>query len=80
MLVQLVWINMSHLVTKSTEGVFAQRRLRSAWPSAQSAQSRRCPHEETLGPKLPTERTAKSLIRLCGRPGLYESSLDAQSV
>ena len=42
----------------------AQRRLRSAWASAQSDQSLRCPHEESLGPKLPIERTAKTLIRL----------------
>ena len=28
----------------------AQRRLRSAWASAQSDQSLHCPHEETLGP------------------------------
>ena len=26
---------------------------RSAWASAQSDHSVRCPHEETLGPKLP---------------------------
>ena len=27
----------------------AERRLRSAWASAQSVQSLRCPHEESLG-------------------------------
>ena len=31
-------------------GLCAQRRLRSAWASAQSDQSLRCPHEESLGP------------------------------
>ena len=31
--------------------------------------SLRCPHEETLGPKLPIERTAKTLIRLGGGLG-----------
>ena len=31
-------------------GMGAQRQLRSAWASAQSDQSLRCPHEETLGP------------------------------
>ena len=36
---------------------------------AQSDQSRRCPHEETLGPLLPIERTAKTLISLGGCPG-----------
>ena len=44
----------------------AQRRLRSTWASAQSDQSQRCPPEAKLGPKLPTERTAKTLIRLGG--------------
>ena len=38
----------------------AQRRLRSAWASAQSDQSLCCPHEETLGPQLPIGRTAKT--------------------
>ena len=41
-----------------------QRRLRSAWASAQSDQSLRCPHEETWDTQLPIERTAKTLIRL----------------
>ena len=31
-------------------GMCAQLRLRSAWASAQSDQSLRCPHEESLGP------------------------------
>ena len=31
-------------------GMCAQRRLRSAWASAQSNQSLRFPHEESLGP------------------------------
>ena len=31
-------------------GMCAQRRLRSAWASAQSDQRLRCPHEESLGP------------------------------
>ena len=30
--------------------------------------SLRCPHEESWGPELPTERTAKTLIRLGGCP------------
>ena len=38
----------------------AQRRLRSAWASAQSDQSLRCPHEESLDPQLPIEHTAKN--------------------
>ena len=40
----------------------AQPRLRSAWAFAQSDQSLLCPHEETLGPLLPIEHTAKTLI------------------
>ena len=58
----------------------AQRRLRSAWASAQSDQSQRCPPEAKLGPKLPTKRTAKTLIRLGGCPGWSESSLDTKVI
>ena len=58
----------------------AQRRLRSAWASAQSDQSQRCPPEAKLGPKLPTERTAKTLIRLGGCPGWSESSLGTKVI
>ena len=53
----------------------AQRRIRSAWESVQSDQRLRCPQDETLGPYLPIERTAKTLIRLGGWPGWSESSL-----
>ena len=41
---------LSNDMTKQTKSVCAQRRLRSVWASAQSDQSLRCPHEETLGP------------------------------
>ena len=41
---------MSRDMTKPTKWLCAQRRLRSAWASAQSDQSLRCPHEETLDP------------------------------
>ena len=34
----------------------AQRTLRSEWASAQSDQSLRCPHDESMGPWLPIER------------------------
>ena len=60
--------------------MWAQRRLRSAWPSAQSDQSLRCPHEETLGPQPATERKAKTQIRLGGCPGWSESSLGAHAI
>ena len=54
----------------------AQRRLWSDWADAQADLSLRCPHEKSLGTKLPTERTAKVLIRLGGCQG----SLGAQSL
>ena len=54
---------------KKQNGICVQRRLRSAWASAQSDQSFRCPHEESLGPYLPIERTSKTMIRLGGCPG-----------
>ena len=60
-------------------GMCAQRRLRAAWASTQSDQSLRCPHEESWGPELPTERTAKTLIRLGGCPDWSESSVGPQS-
>ena len=62
-----IW-KLSHGMTKPTK-----------W-SAQSDQSQRCPPEAKLGPKLPTERTAKSLIRLGGCPGWSESSLGTQVI
>ena len=43
-------INMRRDMTKPTKWVCAQRRLRSAWASAQSDQSLCCPHEESLDP------------------------------
>ena len=58
----------------------AQQRLRSAWASAQSDHSLCCPHEETLGPQLPTECTTNTLIRLGGCPGWSVSSLGAQII
>ena len=59
-------------------GMCAQRRLRSAWASDQSAQSLRCPHEKArvLSYLLSAQRR---LIRLGGCPGWSESSLGAQS-
>ena len=46
-----------------------------AWVSSEdsdqpgSDQSLHCPHEESLGPELPIECMAKTLIRLHGYPG-----------
>ena len=48
-------------------GVLAQTylsRLMTKPTSAQSDQSLRCPHEESLGPYLPIEHTAKTRISL----------------
>ena len=62
---------------KQQNDLCAQRRLSSAWASAQSDQSLRSPHEDALGPLLPIERTAKSLICLGWCPGWTETSLGA---
>ena len=40
--------------------------------SDQPDQSLRCPHEESLGPELPIERTAKTLIRLITETSPYK--------
>ena len=42
--------DLSRLMTKPTKWLCAQLRLRSAWASAQSDQSLRCPDKESLGP------------------------------
>ena len=42
--------NLSCDMRKPTKWLCARRRLRSAWASAQSDQSLRCAHEESLGP------------------------------
>ena len=39
--------NLSRLMTKQIKWMCAKRRLRSAWASAESDQSLRCPHEES---------------------------------
>ena len=72
--------HMSRLMTNPTKWLCTQRRLRPACISAQFDQSLRCPHEENLGPLLPIERTAKTLIRLGGCPGWFESSLGVHSL
>ena len=61
---------MSRLMTKPTMWLCAQRSLRSAWASAQSDQSLRCPHEESFDPYLPTERIAKTLDQTGRMPRL----------
>ena len=74
-------------MTKPTKWVRNQRRLRSACASAQSDQSLRCADAQAdlslrcvLNGKPFFMRTAKTLIRLGGCPGSFESSLGAHSV
>ena len=74
-----IW-KLSHGMTNHQHDLCAQRRLRSAWASAQSDQSQRCSPEAKLGPKLPIDRTAKTLIRLGGCPGWSESSLGTKII
>ena len=71
---------MSRIMTKPTKWVCAQRRLRSAWASAQSDQSLRCALSGYLRAQAFFMRTAKTLIRLGGCPGWSESSLGAHSL
>ena len=61
-------------------GMCAQRRLRSAWASAQSDQSLRCALNGQLRTPAFLMRTAKTLIRLGGCPGWSESSLGAHAL
>ena len=69
----------SHLMTKPTKWHVRPAKTQiSLGIPPQSDLSLCCPHEETLGPKLPIQRRAKTLIRLGGCPGWSESSLGAQ--
>ena len=66
------WLNLSRLMTKPTKWVCAQRRLRSAWASAQSHQSSLC-----------AQCVAKDLRFLHADskcPGWSESSLGAHAI
>ena len=62
-------VYMRRRMTKPTKWPLRPAETQTACASAQSDQSLRCPHEETLGPQLPIERTAKTLIRLGGAQG-----------
>ena len=53
--------------------------IQTKWASTQSDQSLRCPHEESLGPKLPIKPAAKTMIRLGRCSGWSESSLGEHS-
>ena len=69
---------MSRNMRKPTKWLCPQRRLRSAWASAQSDQSFRCPHGSSLDPLPPFMRVAKSLNRLGKCQGCSESTLGPQ--
>ena len=71
---------MSRDMTKPTKWLCAQRRLRSAWASAQSDQSLRCALNGYLRTQAFFMRTAKTLIRLSRYPGWSEYSLGTQSL
>ena len=65
---------------KTNKMTYAPSEDWSAWASIQSDQSLRCPHEEALGPWLPIECQAKTLIRLRSCAGWSESSLGTQVI
>ena len=71
--------NLSRLMTKPTKWHVHPAKTQISLGIRPVWQSLRCPHEETLGPQLPNEYPAKTLIRLGGCPGWSESSLGAQS-
>ena len=62
---------------KTNKMTCTQRRLRSAWASAQSNQSLRYPHEGTLGPLATHWAQEKTSIKLGGCPGWSKLSLCA---
>ena len=62
--VTAIYISLEPLHDKTNKMTFAPSE-----DSDQPGHSLRCPHEETLSPQLPIERTAKTLIRQGRRPG-----------
>ena len=69
---------MSNFMTKPTKLMCAQKRLGSAWASAQSDQSFRCPQEETWVLSYPLSAQQR-LLRLGGCRGWSESPLGAHA-
>ena len=55
-------------MTKATKSTVHPLKTWIAWAFPQPDQSLLCPHEESLDPYLPSEHTAKTLIRLDGCP------------
>ena len=74
------YCSMSNLMTKPTKWPCAQRRLGSAWASAQSDQSLCYSLNGWLRTQASFMRTGKTLIRLGGCPGWSESSLGAHAI
>ena len=91
-ILSLTLIQVGQLLVKSYEPPCDKTNKMACAPSEDSDQpghlpsliSLRCPHEESLGPKLSNERTAKTLIRLgahvillvLSRGGSYALSTD----
>ena len=71
--------DLSGLVTKPTKWLCTQRRLRSAWASAQSDQSSLCAQWVAKDPSFLCADSDPS-IRLGGCPGWSESSLGAHAI
>ena len=71
---------MSRFMTKPTKWLCTQRRLRSAWASAQSDQSLCCLLNGWLRAQAFFMWTAKTLIRLGRCPGWSQSSLGAHAI
>ena len=83
MLMRLHYVSRCHFRrshTKPRKWLCAQRRLRSAWASAQCDQSLRCALNGYLRTQTFFMRTAKTLSWLGGCPGWSESSLGAQTL
>ena len=67
-------------MTKPTKWLCAQRRLRSAWASAQSYQSLRCTHEESLGFSYPLSvQRRPPKLSSCVQRRLWSDWADAQA-
>ena len=71
--------HLSNDMTKPTKWLYAQRRLRSAWASAQSDQSFCC-HMKKSGVLSYPLSAQQRLIKWGGCPGWSESSLGAHSL
>ena len=69
---------MACVSSEDPDGMWFQRRPRSAWASAQSDQSLRCPDDKAWVLSYPLS-AQRRLIRLSGCPGWSKSSLGAHA-